>query len=253
MRRIVKNKRYRWTKDKVDIRDYRYQAKQISSLPKIVDLTKKLPMVYNQGQLGSCTANALAAHFDFERLNQKLSTLMPSRLFIYYNERVIQNTVNYDSGAQLRDGIKTLAKYGTCSEKDWKYDIFRFAMKPNANCYKTALNYRVKKYLRLDNTKLDELKSCLASGYGFVFGFTVYESFESLEVAKTGILKMPKPDEKPLGGHAVFCMGYDDNKKSFIVRNSWGPYWGVNGNFYMPYEYITNPNLCDDFWTIRMG
>jgi C1A family cysteine protease len=99
---------------------------------------------------------------------------------------------------------------------------------------------------------LPQLKGCLASGSPVVFGFSVYESFESAAVAKTGTMPMPKPSEKQLGGHAVLAVGYDDAQERVIIRNSWGTGWGKKGCFTMPYAYITDDNLCDDFWTIRL-
>ena len=86
-----------------------------------------------------------------------------------------------------------------------------------------------------------------------MFGFTVYEAFESQQVAQTGVLNMPQPGERSMGGHAVMAAGYDDAQKRFIVRNSWGTGWGQNGYFTMPYDYLTSRNLSDDFWTIRRG
>ena len=91
--------------------------------------------------------------------------------------------------------------------------------------------------------------NCLADGFPFVFGFTVYESFETLKVAQTGIVPMPKKSERTLGGHAVMAIGYDQKQKHFIVRNSWGPQWGQAGYFTMPYAYLET--LASDFWTIR--
>jgi len=181
----------------------------------------------------------------------KVSFLDFSRLFIYYNERVIGHSTKYDSGAMLRDGIKTLAKQGVCSEKKWPYIESRFTMKPNAACYKEALEHQITSYHRI--MTLDEMRACLAEGFPFVFGFTVYESFESQQVAKTGVVQMPKPDERVVGGHAVLAVGYNDAKKRFIVRNSWGDSWGMKGYFTMPYDYLTDRNLSDDFWTIRRG
>ena len=125
-------------------------------------------------------------------------------------------------------------------------------MKPTAACFKEALQYKIKTYQRLDNTNLSILKGCLASGYPFVFGFTVYESFESQQVATSGIVPMPASAEKVVGGHAVDCVGYDDSKQLFIVRNSWGTGWGLKGYCMMPYTYLTSSNLADDFWTIQM-
>jgi uncharacterized protein YvpB len=161
-------------------------------------------------------------------------------------------TVNSDSGAYIRDGIKSLNTNGICPEKEWAYIIEKFVQKPPKKCFDDALKSTVKSYERLTNTNLTQLQACLSEGYPFVFGFTVYESFESEAVAKTGMMQMPKAKEKVLGGHAVMAVGYDDSKQVVIVRNSWGKDWAVKGYFYMPYGYITNNHLCDDFWTIRI-
>ena len=154
--------------------------------PASVDLRPQCPPVYDQGQLGSCTANAIAAAIQFERMKQQLAQIFtPSRLFIYYNERVIEHTVASDSGAQIRDGIKTVAQQGDCPETEWPYVITKFKTKPTQSCYADALKYKAVSYQRL-TPALAQLKGCLASGYPFVFGFTVYESFESPQTAKTG-------------------------------------------------------------------
>ena len=151
----------------------------------------------------------------------------------------------------IRDGIKTLAKQGACTEKLWPYDISQFTKKPPDACYQEALNYLITSYQRIDT--VDEMRSCLADGFPFVFGFTVYESFESQDVAKSGVVNIPGPNEKMMGGHAVLGVGYDDFQKRFIVRNSWGDDWGMKGFFTIPYDYLANRNLSDDFWTIRAG
>lgn len=243
-------KKYTWKPDKLDFRDHVY-AKKAGPLPKKVDLRKIYAKVYNQGQLGSCTANSISMAFDFNRIGEGQKPITPSRLFIYYNERAMEGTISQDAGAEIRNGIKSVAKTGVCSEKIWPYAVRKYKTKPPTKAFNDATNNTLKEYLRLDNTKLAVLKSCLAEGFGFVFGFAVYESFESDVVAKTGMMPMPKKTEKNFGGHAVFCVGYDDSKQRFIVRNSWGPSWGDGGHFYMPYAYVTNNSLCDDFWTLR--
>lgn len=243
-----------WVPDLPDQRDLMYSApsKVVKKLPAKIDLRKKCPPVYDQGQLGSCTANAIGAAFEFGLKKQKLNEdFMPSRLFIYYNERAIEHTINSDSGAQIRDGIKSVNKQGTCSESIWPYDIGKFTDKPSDECYKNALEHQVLSYHRVSRS-LKQMRGCLSEGYPFVFGFTVYESFESETVAKTGKLNMPKKKEAILGGHAVLAVGYDDKTKRFSVRNSWGTDWGKSGYFSMPYEYLTDENLSDDFWTIRV-
>lgn len=251
---ICKISRYGWIPDLPDHRDYLYAAPVAFArvLPVKADLCPHCPPVYDQGQLGSCTANAIAAAIQFDQMKQQLAQIFtPSRLFIYYNERVMEHTIASDSGAQIRDGIKSVGKQGGCPEAEWPYVIAEFKTKPPKNCYIDALKYRAVLYQRL-TPALSQLKGCLASGYPFVFGFTVYESFESPQVARTGHASLPKPDEPAVGGHAVMCVGYDDARQWFIIRNSWGSKWGMKGYFTLPYAYVTSADLASDFWTIRI-
>lgn len=246
---------YGWVPDLPDHRDFLFAApvETLAALPPKVDLRPQCPKeVYDQGQLGSCTANAIAGALEFDQIKQALKTFTPSRLFIYYNERVIEHTVNTDSGAQIRDGIKSVGGIGAPPETDWPYDISKFAEKPpQVPAYKDAPLGKALLYHRVPQV-LNQMKGCLASGYPFVYGFTVYESFESDEVARTGVASMPTAGEKVLGGHAVVAVGYDDSQQRFISRNSWGPGWGMAGYFTIPYAYLTDANLADDFWTVRM-
>jgi len=248
-----KVKRYGWIPDLPDHRDFMYAAPLavLRALPPKKDLTGQCPPVYDQGELGSCTANAIGAAHHFEQMKQnakKAST--PSRLFIYYNERDIEGTVNEDAGAMIRDGIKSVVKQGVCPETQWPYVISRFTKKPSKPCYTEAMNHQVVSYRRVAQS-LNQMKGCLASGYPFVFGFSVYESFESSAVTKTGKVPMPRTGEAMLGGHAVAAVGYNDADQRFIVRNSWGSKWGKKGYCFMPYAYLTDPDLAADFWTIR--
>lgn len=261
---------YNWKPDLPDHRDKMYSLNKLGlgvsrkskPLPKSVDLRTFCSPVVNQGDIGSCTGNSLAGHLEFLELKEQRekSPISPeefdptqfaqfSRLFIYYNERVIEGTVNEDSGAQIRDGIKTLNQTGACRESVWGYSDANEFLKPTPAAYTEAANHKISLYLRIQS--LAEMKHCLAQGYPFVFGFTVYESFEGTKTAQTGIVTMPKQTEQPLGGHAVMAVGYDDVKKVVIVRNSWGADWGDKGYFYLPYDYIGSNNLADDFWTIR--
>jgi C1A family cysteine protease len=246
---------YGWVPDLPDQRDFMYSApvENMAALPPSEDLRPECPKeVYDQGQLGSCTANSIAGALEFEQIKQadpKIFT--PSRLFIYYNERVMEGTVGTDSGAQIRDGIKSVGNIGACPETDWAYDITKFAVKPPPKAFSDAPLGKVLQYQRVPQV-LNQMKGCLASGYPFVFGFTVYESFESPQVAQTGVAPMPAAGEKVLGGHAVLAVGYDDASQRFIIRNSWGAGWGMGGYFTFPYAYLTDANLSDDFWTVRL-
>jgi C1A family cysteine protease len=241
---------YGWRADKPDQRDHLYAAPLAGVvLPAKVDLRSGCPPVYDQGQLGSCTANAIAGALEFDQIKQQLPEATPSRLFIYYNERVMEHSVASDAGAEIRDGVKSVNKQGACSELLWSYDISRFAVRPTAQCYNAALQHRSASYQRVPQS-LTQMKACLASGSPIIFGFTVYESFESDAVANTGIVPMPGLHESVLGGHAVLCVGYDDSTQRFIVRNSWGA-WGDGGYCYMPYAYLLSRSLASDFWTIK--
>ncbi|HEX4137918.1 MAG TPA: C1 family peptidase [Bryobacteraceae bacterium] len=248
------NRKYGWAPDLPDHRDHLYSAPQpvLAKLPPKKDLRSGCPPIYDQGQIGSCTANAISAAVQFEQKKQALHVFMPSRLFVYYNERSMEKTVNSDAGAQIRDGVKSLANLGVCPETEWPYDVNKFADKPTPTCYTAAKKCEAVGYQRLDSTNLNQLKGCIATGFPFVFGFTVYDAFESQEVAKTGVLNLPGPKEKVQGGHAVLAVGYDDSTQRFTVRNSWGKDWGTRGYFTIPYSYLTSTNLADDFWTIRI-
>jgi C1A family cysteine protease len=263
---MAKSYGFGWKPDSPDHRDLVYSAPRgvLRQLPPLVDLRPHCPPVYDQGGIGSCTANAIGGAIHFDRLKSSQSPdFVPSRLFIYYNERAMEGSVGTDSGAQIRDGVKSVAKQGVCPETEWPYEAIpadanghfpagsREATKPVDACYQDALKNRVTTYQRVVTT-LDQLRGCLAAGYPFVFGFSVYESFESQQVADSGVAPMPGPSEQLLGGHAVLAVGYDDASQRFLVRNSWGASWGQQGHFTMPYAYLTERSLSSDFWTIRV-
>src|SRR5215470_2747361 len=138
------NRKYGWAPDLPDQRDHLYSAPQpvLAKLPPKKDLRSGCPPVYDHGQLGSCTANAIAGAVQFEQKKQKVRIFVPSRLFIYYNERVMEGTVNSDSGAQIRDGVKSVGTQGGCPEDMWPYDIANFEVQPTDACYQAALQHR---------------------------------------------------------------------------------------------------------------
>jgi C1A family cysteine protease len=252
---------YGWSPDLPDHRDRFYSAPKHPKLPPQVDLRPQMPRVYTQGKLGSCTANAIGAAVQFLRRKEgKSPDFVPSRLYVYYNARRIENHLAIDSGVQIRDGMKAVAKLGVCPERtpdrprdqphDWAYDASKVFVEPPEASFRFGRRNQAVEYRRLKKT-LEHLKGCLAEGYPFVFGFTVYQSFESRRVARTGAVPMPKKHEKVISGHAVVCVGYDDRTSRFLIRNSWGEKWGLGGYCTMPYAMVLDDNLADDLWTIR--
>lgn len=239
---------YGYRPDLPDSRDKVVRPQVVRHMPKSIDLRPDMPPVYDQGDIGSCTANAIGAAIQYARRRGGQPDFMPSRLFIYYNERAIERTINEDAGAEIRDGIKCVHKLGACPETDWPYDVARFTAKPPAAAYGNARADLVSAYARVPQT-LTSLKGCLARGKPIIFGFAVPESFEGDEIAKTGVLKLDR-NEQIVGGHAVLAVGYDDLRGAFLIRNSWGTDWGLAGHFHMDYGFVTDRNCCDDFWSI---
>jgi C1A family cysteine protease len=241
----VKNNRYGWYKDHHDPRDIYHKFDKNMKTKKYVDLRNLCPDVYDQGNLGSCTANAICAAFEYEQIRQGLRDFTPSRLFLYYNERYMENHVETDTGASIRDGIKSIHKIGVCDEIKWPYKIERFTLLPGQDAYKDALAHKSVLYKRV-HQDIKELRRVLSLELPFVFGFSVYESFE--QISNDGIMVFPEHGEKLLGGHAVMAIGYTNSH--FIIRNSWGNSWGEQGYFYMPNDFILS-DYCSDFWTIQ--
>lgn len=239
-----------WVKDPIDLRDYKLSLQEKVIVKDKVDLSHLCSPVEDQGDLGSCTGNAIVGVLEYlNRINKKNNTDL-SRLFIYYNERAAEGTVNEDAGAIIRNGIKSIAEFGVCPESNCKYDISKFTKKPTKTAYKNALRRRISSYSRLSS--LDDMIMCLNLGSPFVFGFVVYDSFETETMSRTSILPMPTSNNNIIGGHAVCAVGYDKTTKLMKIRNSWGPNWGDSGYFYMHFDYISNPELANDFWQIKL-
>ena len=240
--------KFHLSKDKLDTRDYKYQMIPTST-PSLVDLRYWCSPVENQGALGSCTGQAVAGAIELlNKRNNKPTDV--SRLYIYWWERYLMGTVNYDSGAYIRDGIKATNKYGAPLENHWPYIINRFRATPNVNAMRDGMKRRVTLYERVMN--FDGCINALSNGYPVIIGFLVYSSFETPTVWRTGMMPYPNISrERLLGGHAVLLVGFDMRKQHFIVRNSWGTNWGAKGYFYMPFDVIKNPRMSMDFWIIK--
>lgn len=174
-----------------------------------------------------------------------------SRLFGYYATRKVEGTISEDSGATIRDTIKAGALYGVADESTWPYDVSKFAVEPPKSVWEAAASHKVTSYHSIADGDVATMKSTLASGFLIEFGFQVYDYMMSAEMAKKGFLPVPAKGESMQGGHAVVLVGYDDSKQAFLVRNSWGTGWGIQGYFYMAYDYVKNPKLASDFWVIQ--
>lgn len=244
--------RYGWRPDIPDARDYRKPlVANASALPPRVDLRSLMPPVYDQGAAGSCVGNAVAAAVQFTRRRANAAPdFTPSRLYIYYNARLLEGATGFDGGAQIRDGVKGVVRYGAPPEDAWVYDTDRVLATPPQDAYDLGKLDLLLGYQRV-NQSIDDLRHALARSEPFIFGFSVYESFEGPQVAGTGQLELPAAGEALVGGHAVLGVGYDDVSRVFIVRNSWSDAWGIQGYFTMPYAYLNDSDLASDFWVLE--
>ncbi len=230
----------------------KFSASADQDNPTIVDLRPFMTAVENQGDSNSCTANAMAGAYEYldNRINGQSADV--SRLFIYYNARAIDGSVDEDEGAYLSDCVKVVRKYGACTEETWPFTLDEVTSKPPKDAYREAAQFRIEDAASVD-IDLDVMRTCLAAGYPFVFGLQLFESFNGAG-GNGGLVPMPDPDnEKHEGGHAMLCVGYSDADRVFIIRNSWGEEWGDMGYGYVPYEYMADPNLNHDCWVIQIG
>jgi C1A family cysteine protease len=244
-------RKYNVVKDSYDARDFMFGAiARPVQHPSAISLISNCPPVYDQRNLGSCTGNGIGFCYEYDLIKQGLPVFMPSRLYIYYNERLMEGDVAQDDGAQIRDGIQTIATNGVCSEDVWPYDESKFAVQPPPEAYAQGKLHTAVNYYRV-NVLLNDIKTALCNGYPIVCGITIFDSFESQAVAESGDAPMPGPSEQMLGGHCVAIVGYDDAAQRIILRNSWGDGWGKNGYFTLPYGYI-NTQLMQDCWCVAV-
>ena len=219
----------------------RFAVARAATLPPRVDNRARFCLpVYDQGDLGSCTANALCSALQTLLPNP---SFQPSRMFLYENELLLDGETipNDDRGSTMETGQGVLESLGVCSEATWTYDPARhFGTRPPEAAYTEA---RAHKLLAAEHVDPADFRATLAQGHVLVMGFSVFESFESPEVARTGVVPLPKPGENCLGGHAICVCGYDNATQRYLVRNSWGPHWGQEGYFTVPYAYFENPGL----------
>jgi C1A family cysteine protease len=215
-----------------------------TSLPAVVDLRShaNCPRVFNQGSLGSCTAQALVCAYHFVD-----PSLSGSRLFLYYNERVLDGYVTEDVGSTISSGVRALIQRGLCPETLCPYIPSDFAKKPSDAAFAKAMDHQVVIAEQVDSTH-HAIRACLAAGFPIALGIEVYSSLLSDAAALTGKVAMPAAGEVSQGGHAVVCVGY--TATSWIMRNSWSEFWGDRGYFYLPLAFLVDERLTSDLWRI---
>lgn len=250
--------RFGWQRDRLDPRDVAFVPGPADAISDLT-LSPHMPPVYDQGQAGSCTANAGAGDYEYLTRMEGLPDFMPSRLYLYYNTRLSEGTQGQDSGASIRDTMKSLATAGVCPETIWPYDLAQLVVKPSNAAYLAALKHIELQYQRVDdNTRIDSIRSALTQKLPVVFGCTLWQQF--MELGPDGIVNVPnngtfhKLLEPPIGDHAMCVVGHDDPSRFFIVRNSYGKNWGSTsrpGYCLFPYDYLGNTQLASDFWVGR--
>lgn len=243
-----------WRPSLPDQRRHLADHSGIKMLPE-VDPRKRLPAIYDQGQLGSCTANATATAFRYDAMLDSKDPGDLSRLWIYYQERKLENDLGKgDTGAMGSDAFKVAQHTGVCKEADWPYtDNQSVALgDPPAGATGDELHYKLTKPYATPQRSIQAFKAVLSNRQTISFGFTVYESFESSSVASSGIVPMPQQGERVLGGHEVLCVGYLKKEPHYaLIRNSWGTGWGLKGYFLMPWSYLLDSRLAGDWTTIQ--
>ena len=236
-----------WRPQLPDIRDHIYTAKR--GMFKDVDLRPNCPPIWDQGQTSGCTAFAIASAVAYMRTVEKLPSFTPSRLFIYACERIVENDLGKDDGAEIRTGIKCVASQGVPDEIYWPFDVSKLLVRPDEIAYKFALTDLVGEYLNVPITE-NSVLTALTNNLPIVFGVTLYDSFDGEEVSTTGQVPLPAKTENVIGGHAMVIVGAKIKERKFIVRNSWRTDWGDKGFCYFPFDYLLDENLADDFWVI---
>jgi hypothetical protein len=218
-----------------DDRDFKYQQSKIA-LRQSVDLRMFDTLVEDQSYLGSCVGSALTNAYEI-----LVNILYPDRfvelsdLYVYYNSRLYDNTISTDTGAYIRDGLKSMAQYGCCSEELWPYDISKFDVRPTPECYIDGAQRLVTRYESLYT--LRDMLEVLSNDQPVVIGTLVYDSFMTLD-ARSPVVQLPKDSDIAIGAHAMVLVGYDLDRQQFLAKNSFGTDWGMDGYCWIPFEYV---------------
>lgn len=249
---VIADRGFGWRPEFPDVRDYRIARLLGPGAPPPPDsfsFRKDQSPVRNQGAIGSCVGMSTAGAVECLRRKDldEYSTIY-SPIFLYYEARKLQGWVDVDSGCYIRDAVKTAQKVGVAVESHWPYREDRFTDSPSSTAYEGATRWKLGAYFRCD-TGPDILKA-LEQGYPVVGGFVCYSNMFTREVDRTGIVPLPGAEDYVLGGHAVLFTGWDKERKLVEFKNSWGPEWGDGGYGWLPYRYIDDRNMSDDFWCL---
>jgi len=239
---------YGCRRDTKDARDHMMRPMAIR-IPAAVDLRSHCPAVMDQGALGSCTAHGITGALRYEMIRRGVADVPLSRLQLYYDERAVEGTIASDSGAEIRDGIKSANKRGVGHETLWPYRIKKYRTRPSDAVYSDAKRFKALAYQRVE-VNASALRQAIAMGHTPVIGLTLYDSFESEAVAKTGMVPMPAKHEQIVGGHCMYVCGFNQRPGTFTVRNSWANDWADKGDCYFPAEYLGSVLYGSDYWII---
>jgi C1A family cysteine protease len=235
--------------DRQKSKDEAFSPKQSKSLPGQIDLRPYMSAVEDQSATNSCAANATAGAYEYLMKRLKGRAEDVSRLFIYYNARALDGDTTLDEGTYIRSCVKAAKKQGLCTESTWPFNPDQILERPAKVAYEEAQGFLLNPIPRQVRVSLQAMKNCLAEGFPFIFGLQLFGSFQ--KAGSDGLVPMPDPEnEQHDGGHAMLCVGYSEPDNVFIVRNSWGREWGEYGYCYIPYDYMTNPELNTDCWTL---
>jgi len=240
-----------------DSRDIIYKVPNTTNITphNTFSLASKITTIRDQGSLGSCVSNAFSQYFSMGTSNK----VNISRLYHYYTGRLISGLSNLDdSGLYVRDACKIVSKAGACQETLWSYNVNNFAVMPPLACFQGSKFFQSYSYSSIPQTVTAITSFLDTQGKPVVFGLTVYDSFMTSTVSRTGIVPMPNTNNESVqGGHCMLIVGYDSNDQLFLCVNSWGNAWGCSstgattgsrGFCYLPYAYVTSTSLCNDFW-----
>lgn len=231
-----------------DFRDRTFKVpRKIAHLPTSLDLRPKDWGIADQGQLGSCVGHGVSGAFRNALIHEGKSDWVASRLATYYFARQLEGTTKEDAGAQIRDGMKGVNKYGLPGEDLWPYDTSKFAVQPSVAAIAEGKPYKGMQYVSVANSNWDAVRAALFNNGNLALGISVYESFESDHVAKTGKVPMPAATESLLGGHCIRAVGF--TASALICANSWGTEWGISGYFLLPKKYVMSDDLTNDCWS----